>query len=132
MRTVIEAMFNKLKTKNVAQINAFADKILPSVYTNITTGDIISMVPSMAKYKEGENDTKAQCKNDCNAKYVTSNINISCSFFLSSDLRKCNLKSLKTDSKPKEINRKDQLINSNLMCTDHSCKKYSIIEADES
>ena len=54
MRTVIEAMFNKLKTKNVAQINAFADKILPSVYTNITSGDIISMVPSMAKYKVGE------------------------------------------------------------------------------
>lgn len=54
MRTVIEAMFNKLKTKSVAQINTFADKILPSVYTNITTGDIISMVPSMAKYKVGE------------------------------------------------------------------------------
>ena len=54
MRTVIEAMFNKLKTKNVAQINAFADKILPCVYTNITAGDIVSMVPSMAKYKVGE------------------------------------------------------------------------------
>ena len=54
MRTVIEAMFNKLKTKSVAQINTFADKILPSVYTNITTGDIISMVPNIAKYKVGE------------------------------------------------------------------------------
>ena len=84
------------------------------------------------KYKEGENDTKAQCKNDRNTKYVTSSISIPCSFFLSSDLRKCDLKSLKTDSKPKKINRKDQLINSNLMCTDHSCKKYCIIEADES
>ena len=54
MRTVIEAMFNKLKTKSVAQINTFADKILPSVYTNITSGDIISMVPNIAKYKVGE------------------------------------------------------------------------------
>ena len=54
MRTVIEAMFNKLKTKSVAQINSFADNILPSVYTNITTGDIISMIPSMSKYKVGE------------------------------------------------------------------------------
>lgn len=55
MRTVIEAMFTKLKTKNVAEINSFADKILPCVYTNISSGDIISMIPSMTKYKVGEN-----------------------------------------------------------------------------
>lgn len=54
MRTVIEAMFTKLKTKNVAEINSFADKILPSIYTNITSGDIIAMIPSIAKYKVGE------------------------------------------------------------------------------
>ena len=54
MRDVLEAMFAKLKTKNIAEINAFADKILPSVYTNITSGDIIAMIPSMAKYKVGE------------------------------------------------------------------------------
>ena len=53
MRTVIEAMFTKLKTKNVAEINSFADKILPCVYTNISSGDLISMIPSMAKYKVG-------------------------------------------------------------------------------
>lgn len=51
MRTVIEAMLTKLKTKSLTQINAFADKILPHVYTNITTGDILSLVPSMSKYK---------------------------------------------------------------------------------
>ena len=51
MRTVIEAMFTKLKTKNIGQINAFADKILPCVYTNLSTGDLISLVPNMAKYK---------------------------------------------------------------------------------
>lgn len=54
MRTVIEAMLTKLKTKNVAEINSFADKILPCVYTNISSGDLISMIPSMAKYKVGE------------------------------------------------------------------------------
>lgn len=54
MRTVIEAMFTKVKTKNVAEINSFADKILPCVYTNISSGDLISMIPSMAKYKVGE------------------------------------------------------------------------------
>ena len=54
MRTVIEAMFTKVKTKNVAEINSFADKILPCVYTNMSSGDLISMIPSMAKYKVGE------------------------------------------------------------------------------
>lgn len=54
MRTVIEAMFNKLKTKSLAEINSFADAILPHVYTNISATDIISMVPSMSKYKVTE------------------------------------------------------------------------------
>lgn len=65
MRTVIEAMFSKLKTKNLNEINAFADKILPHVYTNISATDIISMVPSMSKYKVTESigwpyDTKGK------------------------------------------------------------------------
>lgn len=54
MRTVIEAMFTKLKTKSIGEINAFADKILPCVYTNLSTGDLISLVPNMAKYKISE------------------------------------------------------------------------------
>ena len=54
MRTVIEAMFAKLKTKNIGEINAFADKILPCVYTNLSTGDLISLVPNIAKYKISE------------------------------------------------------------------------------
>ncbi len=54
MRTVMEAMLTKLKTKSVGEINKFADKILPAVYTNLSTGDLISMVPSMAKYNVGE------------------------------------------------------------------------------
>lgn len=54
MRTVIEAMLNKLKTQSVGKINSFTDVMLPKVYTNITAGDIISMVPSIAKYKVSE------------------------------------------------------------------------------
>lgn len=54
MRTVIEAMFSKLKTKSLAEINSFADAILPHVYTNISATDIIAMVPSMSKYKVTE------------------------------------------------------------------------------
>ena len=65
MRTVIEAMFNKLKIKSLAEINSFADAILPHVYTNISATDIIAMVPSMAKYKVTESigwpyDTKGK------------------------------------------------------------------------
>ena len=65
MRTVIEAMFSKLKTKSIAEINTFADAILPHVYTNISATDILSMVPSMAKYKVTESigwpyDTKGK------------------------------------------------------------------------
>lgn len=65
MRTVIEAMFSKLKTKSLVEINSFADAILPHVYTNISATDIISMVPSMSKYKVTESigwpyDTKGK------------------------------------------------------------------------
>lgn len=48
MRTVIEAMVSKLKTKNITEINSFIDFILPKVYTNITAGDIFSLLPSVA------------------------------------------------------------------------------------
>lgn len=65
MRTVIEAMFAKLKTKNLSQINSFADTILPQVYSNISLGDIISLVPDMTKYKVADSigwpyDTKGK------------------------------------------------------------------------
>ena len=51
MRTVIEAMLNKLKTKSIGEINNFANKILPLVYTNISTGDIVSLAPSLMSMK---------------------------------------------------------------------------------
>ena len=51
MRTVLTAMLEKLKTKSILEINTFIDKLLPMVYTNITTNDMISLLPSIAKYK---------------------------------------------------------------------------------
>lgn len=51
MRTVVTAMLEKLKTKNISEINTFIDNLLPMVYTNITANDIISLLPNIAKYK---------------------------------------------------------------------------------
>lgn len=50
MRTVIMAMVNKLKTKSISEINNFADKILPKVYTNISGNDILALLPDFMKY----------------------------------------------------------------------------------
>lgn len=51
MRNVIEAMANKLKSKNIMEINNFMDEILPKVYTNISQKTIMSMIPDMMNYK---------------------------------------------------------------------------------
>ena len=51
MRDVIEAMLNKLKTKSITEINSFADKILPKVYTNISAGDILALAPSIMSFQ---------------------------------------------------------------------------------
>ena len=50
MRNVIEAMANKLKSKNIMEINNFMDEILPKVYTNISQKTIMSMIPDMMNY----------------------------------------------------------------------------------
>ena len=54
MRTVIEAMLKKIKTKSLTEINSFADAILPQVYSNISLTDIISLVPDITKYNVTE------------------------------------------------------------------------------
>lgn len=54
MRTVVEAMLTKLKTKNVSQINSFADVVLPHIYTNIQSSEFFAMIPNIAKYKVTE------------------------------------------------------------------------------
>lgn len=51
MRTVIEAMFEKLKNKSVSELNDFADKILPEVYTNLEPNEVISLSPTILTYK---------------------------------------------------------------------------------
>lgn len=51
MRTVLEAMVNKLKTKSIGEINNFIDIILPKVYTNLKSSDIFTMLPSLMEYK---------------------------------------------------------------------------------
>lgn len=51
MRTVIMAMVDKLKTKSIGEINNFLDTVLPKVYTNISSGSIIAMVPDALNYK---------------------------------------------------------------------------------
>lgn len=51
MRMVIEAMAEKLKTKNISEINSFIDFILPKVYTNITASDVFSLLPSVTSFK---------------------------------------------------------------------------------
>lgn len=51
MRTVIEAMAESLKTKNISEINSFIDFILPKVYTNITAADVFSLLPSVTSFK---------------------------------------------------------------------------------
>lgn len=51
MRTVIEAMFEKLKTKSIGEINELADQILPEVYTNIDSNEVISLAPTILTYK---------------------------------------------------------------------------------
>lgn len=51
MRDVVEAMLKKLQTKSIGEINTLLDNILPKIYTNISTGSIISEIPSITKYK---------------------------------------------------------------------------------
>lgn len=51
MRTVIEAMFEKLKDKSLGEINDLADQILPEVYTNIEPNEIISLAPTIIQYE---------------------------------------------------------------------------------
>lgn len=51
MRDVIEAMLAKLKTKNVGEINKLANQILPEIYTNLDTGDVLSVATDVMNYK---------------------------------------------------------------------------------
>ncbi len=50
MRDVLNACFNKSKKMSVGKLNNLADILLPKVYTNITSSEILSMIPSIAQY----------------------------------------------------------------------------------
>lgn len=50
MRTVIEAMMKKAKTLSISKLNSFADIILPRISTNISSGEILALIPSIAAF----------------------------------------------------------------------------------
>lgn len=54
MRTVIDAVFNKVKKMSVTELNNLADKILPEVHTNITKSEITEVMTEVALYSIGE------------------------------------------------------------------------------
>ena len=48
MRDVLTAMLTKAKTLSLGQLNSFANTILPRISTNITSGEILGLIPSLA------------------------------------------------------------------------------------
>ena len=51
MRKVLIAVFEKAKTMSIMELNKLADKLLPHIYTNIETKEILSLIPTVASYK---------------------------------------------------------------------------------
>ena len=51
MRDILMAVVNKAKKMSVSQLNGLVDKVLPVVYTNIKSGEILSLLPQVATYK---------------------------------------------------------------------------------
>ena len=50
MRTVIEEVFTKVKKMSLTEMNAFVDKILPEVQTNIKTSEITAMLTKVTSF----------------------------------------------------------------------------------
>ena len=50
MREVLMAVLNKAKKMNIGQLNKLADQILPSVNTNMSSTEILSLIPQVASY----------------------------------------------------------------------------------
>lgn len=51
MRDVMMAVMNKAKSMSVTKLNSLADTLLPKVYTNIKSGEIMGLIPQLAGYK---------------------------------------------------------------------------------
>ena len=54
MRTVLEAVFNKVKKMSITKLNKIVDKILPTVKTNIKMGEITEMLTRLPSIKIGD------------------------------------------------------------------------------
>ena len=50
MRTVLTKIIGKMKEKNISELNRLTDELLPKVSTNITSSEIISLIPDIARY----------------------------------------------------------------------------------
>ena len=50
MRTVLSAIISKSKGLGISKLNRLANKLLPEIYTNIDSNEIISMIPQIATY----------------------------------------------------------------------------------
>lgn len=55
MRDVLMAVFDKVKTLSIGQLNNLLDTMLPHVRTNIDNSEILGLLPQIATYKIGEN-----------------------------------------------------------------------------
>ena len=53
MRTVISAVFSKVKTMSVSEMNKLADEILPEIHTNITKSEITEVMTQVPSYNIG-------------------------------------------------------------------------------
>lgn len=51
MRTVIEKMLEKAKTLNITELDKVTNTILPKIYTNISSKEILAVIPDIARYK---------------------------------------------------------------------------------
>lgn len=51
MREVLTAIFNKVKTFNLKELNDLVDTVVPHIRTNIPKTEILSLVPKAASYK---------------------------------------------------------------------------------
>lgn len=54
MRTVLLKIFEKLKNMSVSELNKIADDMLPEVYTNIRSNEVLEMIPEIAKFNVTE------------------------------------------------------------------------------
>lgn len=50
MRTVLTKVMEKAKKLSITQLNNLADTLLPKIYTNISAGEIFSLLPQIASY----------------------------------------------------------------------------------